>query len=299
MYVWAEARPSRCIFNARWLAVIAALLFLGLDSTARAGWRRLCHYHCHWEQCAGDAECIRSHPDGWRRICHYHCHLAWHPAHGNIIKGTAYGFLHDGETEDPGYGLYSYVILAPQQPDRNMALMKEILKFPSKEEEIRESRHINILYIPVHSETKTNQPDRESGVGDINTFLKTDYSFHEARTLLTRICGTAGASKDNVFKNLCDTELTGGPYIFTYGAPASQLVPLPPPLLFVDLSDVGSNGFAEFIAAYASQVKRPDFSDRQKIDTFRLAILKIILNAATLSRPARAAVADIVHILKK
>ena len=71
-----------------------------------------------------------------------------------------------------------------------------------------------------------------------------------------------------------------------------------PPYLFIDLSNVHERAFGEFIAAYKEQVKRNDFSDLERIDTFRLRVLSIILTAADWVGPIKGAVADTVHLVK-
>jgi hypothetical protein len=68
---------------------------------------------------------------------------------------------------------------------------------------------------------------------------------------------------------------------------------VPPPFLFVDLSDVHERAFGEFLAAFQAQVKREDVSDQAKLKTLRLEILNIALTAADWVGPVEKAVADI------
>ena len=70
---------------------------------------------------------------------------------------------------------------------------------------------------------------------------------------------------------------------------------MPPPFLFIDLSDVHERAFPEIIAAFKAQVKREDISDRAKIDTLRLKLQSIALTAADWLVPVQKATADIVH----
>jgi hypothetical protein len=95
---------------------------------------------------------------------------------------------------------------------------------------------------------------------------------------------------------LCAGDLSRGPYLFTYARPLSNLSPVPPPYLFVDLSPVHERAFSEFIAAYKAQVKRTDYTDQERIETFRLRLLSIVLTAADWVGPAGTAVADILHM---
>jgi hypothetical protein len=83
--------------------------------------------------------------------------------------------------------------------------------------------------------------------------------------------------------------------LFAYAAPASKFEPVPPPFLFVDLSDVHERAFAEFVGAFREQVKREDVSDRARINTLRLSILNLALLAADWITPVEKKVVEIVH----
>jgi hypothetical protein len=75
----------------------------------------------------------------------------------------------------------------------------------------------------------------------------------------------------------------------------SKVTPVPPPFLFMDLSDVHERAFPEIITAFKAQVKREDISDGAKIYTLRLKLLSIVLTAADFVAPVQKAMADIVH----
>ena len=62
-----------------------------------------------------------------------------------------------------------------------------------------------------------------------------------------------------------------------------------------DLTNVHQRAFGQFVSAYRSQVKCPKFSDRAKIDMFRLTLLNVTLTFADWVQPMSAAVADIIH----
>jgi hypothetical protein len=115
-----------------------------------------------------------------------------------------------------------------------------------------------------------------------------------AQKLLAQICAVPA----DVIRDLCATDLSSGPYLFTYARPASTLSPVPPRYLMFDLSAVHTRAFGEFIAAYKAQVKRLDYSDRQRIDTLHLRVLNIVLTAADWITPTKSAMADILHMVK-
>ena len=96
-------------------------------------------------------------------------------------------------------------------------------------------------------------------------------------------------------RELCAGDMARGPYIFTYASPASKLEPVPPPFLFVDLSDVDPRAFGEYVSAFRAQVKREDISDGERVNSLRLKILNIVLKASDQVGPVQKAIAGIVH----
>ena len=82
----------------------------------------------------------------------------------------------------------------------------------------------------------------------------------------------------------------------TLPEPLSGTETVPAAHLFVDLSDVHERAFGEFIRALKEQVMRPDFTDRQKVDTLRLRLLDITLKAADWLNPIKEGIAEIVFL---
>lgn len=210
------------------------------------------------------------------------------------IHETAYGFLEEFGREKEGYGLYSYVLF-PHRSPRAKALLEDLFATTGAAAESRIApENINILYLPT-IQIGANPPSRRSASGPeaLAARLHEDvYDYALARALLAKIC-TAPADP---VADVCAGALSRGPYLFTYARPVSTLSPVPPPYLFVDLSPVHERAFGEFIAAYKAQVKRTDYTDRERIETFRLRLLSIVLTAADWIGPARTAVADILHV---
>ena len=87
-----------------------------------------------------------------------------------------------------------------------------------------------------------------------------------AQRLLFHLCDKPAPA----VAQLCENDLSGGPYLLTYATKISDLSPLPPPFLFVDLTNVRPRAFPLFVSAYAAQVKRPDFSDGARLADFNL-----------------------------
>jgi hypothetical protein len=125
-------------------------------------------------------------------------------------------------------------------------------------------------------------------------FVTSFYNYPLSRKLLAQIC----TAPTEVIRDVCATDLSRGPYLFTYARAVSDLSPVPPPYLVLDLSDVHIRAFGEFIASYKAQVKRPDYPDRKRIDTLRLRVLNVALTAADWIAPTKSAIADILPMAK-
>jgi hypothetical protein len=212
------------------------------------------------------------------------------------ILETGYSQLAQLGKEVPGYGLYSYAIL-PSDSRRGALFLAEVFKeIPSISDIPTRPAQVNIFYIPVRSEKAGDFPGlvlASSATPDKMgaEYTKSFYDFRMARALLDHVCNPPAAS----VRELCEGDLSRGPYIFTYASPASNMSSVPPPFLFVDLSDVHEQAFSELLAAFKAQVKRDDVSDQARIRTLRLTILQITLKAADWVSPVQKALADIVH----
>jgi hypothetical protein len=215
---------------------------------------------------------------------------------GLRILETGYSQLPQLGKEVPGYGLYSYAIL-PSDSRRGALFLAEVFKeIPSISDIPTRPAQVNIFYIPVRSEKAGDFPGlvRASSATPDKMgaeYTKSFYDYRMARALLDHVCNPPAAS----VRELCEGDLSRGPYIFTYASPASNMSSVPPPFLFVDLSDVHERAFNELLAAFKAQVKRDDVSDQARIRTLRLTILQIALKAADWVSPVQKALADIVH----
>lgn len=218
------------------------------------------------------------------------------PKWGPRIVGNVYDYLFEPGTEKPGCGLYSYVLF-PVDTSRSESLLDVVFATMSFVERSGLScNNLNVLYLPTKAEswdnllTFTRYKLRQNNAA---VFIDKFYDYALARQLLGQVC----LEPPNALREVCATDLSRGPYLFTYSTPVSAVSPVPPPFLFVDLSNVHERAFKEFVAAYKEQVKRANFNDRERIDTFRLGILSIVLTAADWVGPIRGAVADTLHLM--
>jgi hypothetical protein len=212
------------------------------------------------------------------------------------ILETGYGILSELGKEDSGYGLYSYAILPSDAPRSEIFLTELFKEIPSIGQTAAPRSQLNIFYVPL-------QKDREAAFAALTRnsgataekmgpdFSRSFYDYRMARALLDHVCNPPAES----VRRLCEGDLSRGPYIFTYASAASNMSSVPPPFLFVDLSNVHEQAFGEFIAAFRAQVKRDDITDQARISTLRLTVLSIVLTAADWVNPVEKAVADIVH----
>jgi hypothetical protein len=212
------------------------------------------------------------------------------------ILDSGYALLPGAAKEEIGYGLYSYAILTSDS-GRSAALLSELFKsFPQIDNLEAKRAQLNILYIPTkNSEISKFADESKKLYGkpvELGTnFARSFYDYKMGRAILNHICNPPA----DKIKDLCLGDMSRGPYIFTYAKPASSLEPVPPPFLFLDLSDIPENAYGEFIAAFKAQVKREDISDGAKIHSLRLRLLPIVLKAADLVRPVKKAIGDILY----
>jgi len=212
------------------------------------------------------------------------------------ILETGFSTLTERGKEAGGYGLYSYALVVSDS-SRSAAFLAELFRStPSIHDTAASPAQTNIFYVPLQKDKLIDfaAEARLSGgdparLGEIVS--KSLYDHRMARALIDQICNPPAES----MRRLCQSDLSRGPYIFTYAAPATNLHSVPPPYLFVDLSDVHHHAFGELLSAFREQVKRQDVSDRARIDTLRLRVLGTILTAADWVTPVQRAIADIVH----
>ncbi len=209
------------------------------------------------------------------------------------LLGTGYDQLRGLGREAAGYGLYSYGVLAAPSP-RSAALLSELFKsIPS----IGATRaQLNIFYIPTKKEKVADFATLVEASRNDQTKLAARYSdalydYQMARAILGHLCNPPAKP----MATLCKGPMSGGPYILANSRPASILEPVPPPFLFVDLSDINPHAYAEFISAFRGVVKREDATDDAKLYSLRLKLLNLGLTVADWSPNVKKSIVDIVH----
>jgi hypothetical protein len=223
------------------------------------------------------------------------------------ILETGYANLKEVGEEKPGYGLYSYVLITSNS-SKSVALLDEIFNvIPNVQDAGALPKQINILYIPF-LKYKENEFVLEAmtfkrlGAQYAKyanetlgaKYAESFYNFQMARTILAHLCNPPA----DTLRQLCGGDLSRGPFIFTYEKPASTFEPVQAPYLFVDLRDVHERAFAEFVSAYQQQVKSEDVNSGERLNTLRLKLLNLALNAADFVKPIPDALADAIRSAK-
>jgi hypothetical protein len=213
------------------------------------------------------------------------------------IMTSVYDFFTAG-TETANDGLFSYVLF-PVPSRRAERFLYELLASTSYlVDNTIALRYLNVMYLPTHKDRfeklVSNFTDDPRSVPQLAAFAAESYDYAFARKLLSQICAAPAATVQEV----CASDLSRGPYLFTYSRPLSVLETVPPPYLFVDLSGIHDRAFSEFVAAFKQQVKDPDYTDRQKIDSFRLDLLNIVLTAADWADPIKRSLTEIIHFAR-
>jgi len=209
------------------------------------------------------------------------------------ILATGYDQLKGLGREAAGYGLYSYGVLTSASP-RSAAFLGEIFKsIPS----IGAGRpQLNIFYIPTKKEKVPDlaalvQASRNDQTKLAARYSDAMYDYKMARAILNHLCNPP----PKAMASLCKGPMSGGPYILANARPASILEPVPPPFLFVDLSDINPRAYPEFISAFRAVVKQEDATDDAKLYSLRLKVLNLGLTAADWTPNVKKSVVDIVH----
>ena len=208
------------------------------------------------------------------------------------ILETGYARLGAVGEEKRGYGLYSYILITSYS-NKSVSLLNEIFKvIPNVKNTAASPDQINILYIPFVKEKENEFSVAAQSAGTLGEkYAQSFYNFQMARAILDHLCNPPA----DVLRQLCGSDLSRGPFVFTYEKPASTFEPVQAPYLFVDLRDVHEHAFAEFVSAYQEQVKSDNVNAGERLNTLRLKFLNLTLNAADFFKPVPEALADVVH----
>lgn len=213
------------------------------------------------------------------------------PAIMHIAMGNVYDFFEPSlHNETIGYGRQTYVLLN-QRDDRGAALLQTIVSRAGPARELGKAERLrnNIFEIPVysafiHSAYNTVAFSATDGIDIVGHY----YDIFTAQQMIKLACRLSQS------QHLCGFE-DNGPFLVTFAKPQSQLHIASRPFLLVNLSHVPVDAYAEFVAATEDEINTGDLSDRSRIETFRLRLLKLITATANILPKWKKAVLAVVH----
>ncbi len=196
------------------------------------------------------------------------------------IRDSAYALAERGAATPAGYGLYS--VLLTRSANRNaVRLLAEVLASNSSARDAVIPRgNLNLITIPVKHNgdaAKVAAAARERPEPTASTLLQQHYDFGQAALLLASICRP---ERGAALMKACGSATPDGPILVTSQLPFDPAAPALQRLLVVNLGNVAPGAVPEIVEAYRRQIQRPVITDREQIDSWRLAALNVALNAA-------------------
>jgi hypothetical protein len=162
-------------------------------------------------------------------------------------------------TEEPGYGLYSYLLFGREPQDayekaRDISAIKSITGFPGPTQLQRAGftkESLNITYLPLKSAVAINTRPMDDKTA---TALLQAYNFARARFLLDRI----------------NPKFKRGPYIISVLTPLTMQAP--DRYLFMDLGSATPQLVGQWVGLFAVESGRENFSEPMAGDRFLLTM---------------------------
>jgi hypothetical protein len=218
------------------------------------------------------------------------------------IIGTRYGFFDERGGELDGLGLYSYAVLTSRfAVERNVAFLSELFQStPMLSRDPPNPAALNVVHIPtkdagaarvdVSLPASARTPARlrlSAAERSAGAILDKHYDYEFALDILDRFCAAKFES--------CAGADAAGPYLIVLNDPIRRGGATR--YLFLDLTAVHPKAFGELLSAFKAQVRLEDFTDRQKVDSLRLALLDLTLDAADWVNPISEGVAGIMELV--
>lgn len=193
-------------------------------------------------------------------------------ADGHAVVDSVYDAIGTAHAERPGYGRYTYVLLASaQENERNRALADAIVgSTPAAALSMTPRQLLNVFeFLETDAFWQGPVPNAPSSEALLRT-----YDFAAAHDDLVRICAAANPPR------LC-THAFAGPYLLTYDRAIGRTGPLVvPPYLIVDLGRLNSKAFDHVVAVMKQQVRTQDFAQGKLIDATSVALLSVVLDVS-------------------
>jgi hypothetical protein len=129
-----------------------------------------------------------------------------------LIWNSVYDYFYRAGTEQPDYGLYSYVLFPVRSP-RAERFFEELFKTTGYAiDSPTDKRRLNVIYLPTREDKLPllTSMIKDGSPPQISPFASQFYDYALAEKLLTEhIC----AEPAEVIRDLCATDLSRGPYL--------------------------------------------------------------------------------------
>jgi hypothetical protein len=175
-------------------------------------------------------------------------------------RETARTLLARGKAEEPGFGLYSYLLLgsAPDDTsrDRYLNVVKEYLRLSpalTDMSKLLDAKQLNANYLPVMTMPR-------GSVLPTAEWLLANYDYARARSILKTVAGSH-------FR---------GPYILSTLKPADPESAAPGPMFFQDLTSVPLDLITPWYEVFLNQAAQQRFWEPDKAEQFTLKVRTII-----------------------
>jgi hypothetical protein len=186
---------------------------------------------------------------------------------------TGRNLLPTGVPEEPGFGLYSYLLFGEkenrQNRDRYLAILRQALVEVSSLASILANkpdlRRINVLYIPVRSAIEVD----ESAPAKAAELILGDYDFARAQLLLASI----------------GDRYQRGPYFVSRLAPIRMGTGVPRPYLFQDMTQADPSLASDWVRRFVQQAAREEPWSESGVESFALKFRNEIQVLATFAVP--------------
>lgn len=215
------------------------------------------------------------------------------PSYANTLTvlSTVYDLLNKPGDERDGYGLYSYVLF-PYYSERVSRFLEILLGTTHDARKAKAWRsELNVLLIPTKNVTDKQTIVRRAPLDKdhVTRFASLNYDYEFSESILMAVC----RNPHGLATEFCSKARGAGPVLATYSHPISQMREIPPPYLIADFSNYNTDAMLWVLNAYKEQVMRPDFTDRERLESFRLNVLNWILFARDAAKELSDAVPDL------
>jgi len=189
------------------------------------------------------------------------------PREMGLGRVTGRYLLPTGASEEPGFGLYSYLLFGENENSQNrqryLAVLRQVIAEISGLDEILANKpdlkRVNVLYIPVRTAMEGAEAE----------MILRNYDYARAKLLLASI----------------DDRYLKGPYFVSRLLPVQQGKEVGRPYLFQDLSRADPSLALDWVSRFLRQAAREDPWNEDRVEKFAFSFRNEIQALATFAVP--------------